>query len=61
MSHFIVGAVFFMLGGIFGVGIMCLLIAGKQADENIQKYQKGCAKRIVPNVNNGLYGTKIRV
>ena len=50
-----------MLGGIFGVGIMCLLIAGKQADENIQKYQKGCAKRIVPNVNNGLYGTKIRV
>jgi len=37
MSHFITGLICFIFGAVFGVGWMCLLSAGKQADEAMQE------------------------
>ena len=40
MMYFIVGAVFFILGGMFGVGFMCLFKSSKQAEKEMQDWQE---------------------
>lgn len=40
MTQVIAGIIIFTLGALFGVGWMCLLSAGKHADEEMQDFQE---------------------
>ena len=39
MSHVVTGLICFFTGAVFGVGWMCLLSAGKQADESMYRQE----------------------